>query len=38
MVTCRDPWIYLDFQDFRYDAGDGRLGAEIKTLSEFAFS
>ena len=38
MLTCRDPWSSLDSQDFRYDAGDGRLGAEIKTLSEFAFS
>ena len=34
----RDSWSSLDLQDSRYDAGDGRVGAEIKTLSEVAFS
>ena len=29
MLTYRDPWGSLDSQDFRYDVGDGRLGAEI---------
>ena len=38
MLTCRDPWSSLDSQDSRYDAGDGRVGAEIKALSEAAFS
>ena len=38
MFTCRDPWSSLDSQDFRYDVGDGRLGVEIETLSEVAFS
>ena len=38
MLTCRDPWSSLDSQDFRYDAGDGRLGAEMETLSEVSFS
>ena len=38
MLTCRDPWSSLGSQDSRYDAGDGRVGAEIKTLSEVAFS
>ena len=38
MLTCRDPWSSLDSQDFRYNAGDGRLGAEIETLSEVSFS
>ena len=34
----RDSWSSLDSQDSRYDAGDGRVGAEIETLSEVAFS
>ena len=38
MLTCRDSWSSLDSQDFRYDAGDGRLGAEIETFSEVTFS
>ena len=38
MLTCRDPCSSLDSQDFRYNAGDGRLGAEIETLSEVSFS
>ena len=38
MLTCRDPWIYLDLQDFRYDAEYARTGAEIYTFSEVIFS
>ena len=34
----RDLWSSLDSHDSRYDAGDGRVGAEIETLSEVAFS
>ena len=29
MLACTDPWIYLDSQDFRYDAVYARTGAEI---------
>ena len=29
MFTCRDPWIYLDSQDFRYDSRYARTDAEI---------
>ena len=38
MLTCRDQWSSLDSQDFRYDAGYGRTGAEIYTISEVTFS
>ena len=38
MLTCRDSWSSFNSQDFRYDAGEGRLGAEIQTLSEVEFS
>ena len=38
MLMSRDSWSSLDLQDSRYDAGDGRVGAEIETLSEVAFS
>ena len=38
MLTCRDSWSSLELQDFRYDTGDGRLGAEIETFSEVTFS
>ena len=38
MFMSRDSWSSLDSQDSRYDAGDGRVGAEIETLSEVAFS
>ena len=34
----RDSWSSFDSQDSRYDAGDGRVDAEIETLSEVAFS
>ena len=34
----RDSWSSLDSHDSRYDAGDGKLGAEIETFSEVAFS
>lgn len=29
MLTCRDPLSSLDWQDFRYDAGYARMGADI---------
>ena len=38
MLTCRYPLSSLDSQDFRYDAGYTRTGAEIQTLSEVTFS
>ena len=38
MLSCGDPWSSLDSQDFRYDAGYGRTGAEIYTISEVTFS
>ena len=34
----RESWRSLNSQDSRYDARDGRVGAEIETLSEVAFS
>ena len=37
-LMSRDSWSSLNSQDSRYDAGDARVGAEIETLSEVAFS
>ena len=38
MLMSRDSWSSLDSQDSRYDAGDGRVGAEIEILSEVELS
>ena len=38
MLMSRDSWSSLDSQGSRHDAGDARVGAEIETLSEVAFS
>ena len=38
MLMSRNSWSSLNSQDSRYDAGDGKLGAEIETFSEVAFS